>query len=243
MWLRRIVAALACALLCATAAAQTAAPQSSAKAVRRRGRPPKVLARMHAVRSECVAAAGFCVEVPAIWQRLGNVFGELGFVVAQPHPATINPTNDATWPQLTVAVLPPAEGSAEGEDPPSLDSMVDRMLTPEGDAPPPRTLRRSHLLLNGADAEVVEVLLPAPSGDGGSSASGVIEEVALIAGNGGMVYSVALRCAPEEIERLQPVFDRATASWRLQATASRTPASADEHPQPSSHRQAKPEKP
>jgi hypothetical protein len=111
-----------------------------------------------------------------------------------------------------------------------------------GNDPAPRTLQRSRTLINGAEVEIVEVQLPAASDDGGGAASGVIEKIALIAGDGGMTYSIALRCAPQELARLEPLFQQAAQSWHLQAAAAETPA-ANPTPQPESRPQANPEKP
>jgi len=160
-----------------------------------------------ALRSECIAEVGLCVSVPASWQRLGDVFGALGFVAAEPRPG-----DQAGWPQLTVAALPPLEGS-EGQAA-SLDLLVDRMLVPDESFPAAKTLQRRRLKLGGAEAELVRVQLPAT----GNASSGVIEQLALIDGGNGFVYSIALRCAPEDLARLEPIFQQAAASWHVEAS-------------------------
>lgn len=159
-------------------------------------------------RSECVASVGLCVTVPSGWQRLGDVFGGLGFVVAEPHAGS----DSAGWPQLTVAALdvPQHKNASGAEVGPSLDSLVDTVLKPNG-ATSAETLQRSRLLLNGADAEIVRVRLHDEANN-----STTVEAVAMIEGDDGLVYSIALRCAPGDFDRLETIFQRAVHSWRIQ---------------------------
>jgi hypothetical protein len=163
-----------------------------------------------ASRSECALSVGLCVTVPASWQRLGDVFDNLGFVVAEPHSGT----EPATWPQLTVAALdvppPKAKHGAAAAVPPSLDALIDLVLTPDGSFTSAETLQRTHLILNGGDAEIVRVRL-----HDDSNKPEAIEAIALIEGEDGLVYSIALRCAPEDFARLEPVFQKAAHSWRI----------------------------
>jgi hypothetical protein len=161
-------------------------------------------------RSECVLAVGLCVTVPASWQRLGDVFGDLGFVVAEPHPGV----DTESWPLLTVAAIdvsPQQNGSA-----PSLDSLVETVLTPGGSFTS-ETLQRTHLLLNGSDAEIVRI-----HENDEASKTDLVEAVALIEGNDGFVYSIALRCAPQEFTRLEAVFQKAAHSWRIKPSAAQS---------------------
>jgi hypothetical protein len=44
----------------------------------------------------------------------------------------------------------------------------------------------------------------------------------LIEGDDGLVYSIALRCAPGELARLEPIFQKTARSWRVKPPA--TPA-------------------
>jgi hypothetical protein len=182
-------------VLCASLSAAPAQPVTAHKAAR-------------AVRSECVLSAGFCVIVPASWQRLGNVFDGLGFVVAEPHPGV----DSANWPQLTVAAFAPDQG--KGGAAPTLDSLLDQVLAPNASSASAQTLQRSRLLIHGDDAEIVRVQLPDQGGN-----AGAIESVALIAGDDGVFYSIALHCAPQDYPRLAPLFQRTARSWRIQPPA------------------------
>jgi hypothetical protein len=209
---------LAIVCLCIGLSAQPQSPQPG------NPHPPSSAPAQKAAagRAECVQSVGLCVTVPASWQRLGNVFDDLGFVAAEPHPGV----DSGSWPQLTVAAIGPLAPSDSGE-PPTLDSVVDLVLTPGGAFTSAETLQRSRLLLNGADAEIVRVQFHDQSGD-----AGPIEDVALIQGGDGLVYSIALRCAPEDFARLEPVFQQAAQSWRLQPVASAPVAPALPTPAP-----------
>jgi hypothetical protein len=206
-------ALLATVFLCAGfgVAAQAQPPADNAPA------PPKAAAHARkaapaAGRTECVLAARLCVIVPASWQRLGDIFDDLGFVAAEPHSGT----DSASWPQLTVAAIdvPPRQDPSGAATAPSLDALVEIVLTPDGSFTSAETLQRTHLLLNGADAEIVRVAL-----HDDATKLDTIEEVALIEGEEGLVYSIALRCAPQDFPRLEPVFEKAAHSWRIQPPA------------------------
>jgi hypothetical protein len=211
-------ALIATVFLCANLGVASAQASSvQAPPVKATGAPkPAATAKKAApVRSECAVAGGLCVTVPASWQRLGNVFDDLGFVVAEPHPGA----DSATWPQLTVAAIevPPqkdANGTAPSLVAPSLDALVDIVLTPNGSFTSAETLQRTRLMLNGRDAEIVRVLL-----HDDANKSEAIEAVMLTEGDGGLVYSIALRSAPQDSTRLEPVFQRAVHSWRIKQSA------------------------
>ena len=159
-------------------------------------------------RTECVQTVGLCVAVPASWQRLGSVFEDLGFVVAESSPGV----SPETRPSLTVAAMDvPAE--MKGGGPPSLDSLVAVVLRPDSSFTF-ETLQRTRLLLNGNEAEIVRV-----HEHNQAAGNDVIENVALIEGDDGLVYSIALRCAPEDFARLQPVFQKTAHSWYVKQPA------------------------
>lgn len=165
-------------------------------------------------RAECVTAVGLCVTVPATWQRLGNIFDDLGFVVAEQHVGV----DSASWPQISVAAIavPPQTGGSA----PSLDALIDIVLTPDGTFTSSETQQRTRLLLNGANAEILRVKLHnAAAQDKDAAQADTIEEVALIEGDDGLVYSIALRCSPSEVARLEPIFQKTARSWRVKPPA------------------------
>jgi hypothetical protein len=153
-------------------------------------------------RGECVLSVGLCVTVPADWQRIGDVFDGLGFVVAEPHPGT----DTAVW--ITVSAIEPLRKDG---NPVSLDSLVEIVLTPGGSFTSAETLQRTRLVLNGRNAEIVRVRLHEETNNTEST-----EAAALIEGSDGLVYLIALRCAPQDFSRLEAVFQKVIHSWRLQ---------------------------
>jgi hypothetical protein len=200
-------ALIAIVFFCSSLATAAAQPVSSSSA------PSSTAAARKAAagHSECVLSVGLCVTVPASWQRLGDVFDDLGFVVAEPHPGV----DAATWPQLTIAAIdvpPQKSGNAT-----SLDSLVEIVLAPDGSFTSAETLQRTHLILNGSNAEIVRVLLHDEAGN-----TGATEAIALIEGDEGLVYSIALRCAPGEFARLEAVFQKTIRSWRIKPLAAQS---------------------
>ena len=167
--------------------------------------------------TECVQTVGLCVTVPDSWQRLGDVFEGLGFVVAESRPGPGADT--ATWPQITVAAMDVPEQKNGGA--PSLDSLVDTVLAPGGSFTS-ETLQRTRLLLNGNEAEIVRI-----REHDEASKTDVIEAVALIVGDDGLVYSIALRCPPQDFARLEPIFQKTVHSWRVKPPAPETQSKQD----------------
>jgi hypothetical protein len=192
-------------------AAAQAAPAGNAPAVSRHTRSKKSSSGV--LRTECVEAAGLCVNVPATWQRLGNIFDDLGFVVVEPRPRV----ESAEWPQITVAAIDVSSKKANGVTP-SLDSLIEMAVTPDGSYAVSETQRRTRLLLNGANAEILRVKLH-DDASGQDALKDAIEEVALIEGDDGIFYSLALRCSPQDLARLDPVFLKVANSWRLKPPA------------------------
>lgn len=194
------------ALLCVSippAAAQSGSKPSTSK-------PSTAAKKTSSVagRAECVEAVGLCVTIPTTWQRLGNIFDDLGFVVAEPHAGV----DSATWPQISIAAIDVPPQKAGGA--PSLDALVDIVLTPDGTFTTSETQQRTRLLLNGASAEILRVKLHDDAAKDATLAD-TVEEVALIEGDEGLVYSIALRCAPQDFTRLDPIFQKAAHSWRV----------------------------
>ena len=110
---------------------------------------------------------------------------------------------------------PGAAGAA-----PSLDALVDIVLTPDGSFTSAETLERTHLLLNGPTPRSF-----ACNCTEDADQPAAVEAIALIEGDDGLVYSIALRCAPQDFARLEPVFQKTARSWRIQPPAAQ-PASS-----------------
>ncbi|HVJ04076.1 MAG TPA: hypothetical protein VM578_00240 [Candidatus Saccharimonadales bacterium] len=212
-------ALLTTVFLCVAIGVPAAQAQTAPGTTRHDAAPHKSTAV--AGRTECALAVELCVTVPANWQRLGDVFENLGFVVAEPHRGT----DSATWPQLTVAAIDVPSAKDSNGAAPSLDTLVDLVLTPGDSFTTSETLERSRVILNGHAAEIVRVKL-----HDNTNKSEAVEEIALIEGEEALVYSIALRCNPDDFARLEPVFQKAAHSWQLKQLAPRTaPQSA---PQP-----------
>lgn len=202
-----LIAALLCTTIATTAAQSTPKAPGASKPAAAAKKTPS------AVRTECVEAVGLCVAVPAMWQRLGDIFGDLGFVVAESHPGM----DSATRPQISVAAIDVPSGK-NGGNAPTLDALVDLVLTPDGTFTSAETQQRTRLLLNGSDAQILRVKLH----DDATNAD-FIEEVALIEGYDGFVYSIALRCPEQDFTRLDPVFQKTAHSWHIKPPAPAKP--------------------
>jgi hypothetical protein len=126
----------------------------------------------------------------------------------------------ALWQRLSVAAIDVPSGK-NGGDAPTLDALVDLVLTPDGTFTSAETQQRTRLLLNGSDAQILRVKLH----DDATNAD-FIEEVALIEGNDGFIYSIALRCPPQDFTRLDPVFQKTAHSWHMKPPAEHSAAPA-----------------
>lgn len=149
----------------------------------------------------CLKDAGFCFEYPAKWTNLGTIFGGAGVVVAE--PSVRRPRQE--WNQITAAALELPEPAA-GSERPDLDALIGRVLSP----PPGGTIhttRRRNAFIGGHPAQVVTAEVQEP----GKPAA---TEVVAFVDADEVIYSMALRCAPAELKRLQPVFDHLLRSWR-----------------------------
>lgn len=150
-------------------------------------------------RRECLSAAGFCIQVPTGWQRLGEVFDGNGFVVAEPNPK--RPKEQ--WSQITATVIPTQQESQERSN---IDELINLVIGSPAEGTTQQTLQRSRETVAGNDAQIVQIRIR-------SGASERIEEVAFIDTDQG-VYSIAMSSAPEDAPKLQPVFRQVLSSWK-----------------------------
>jgi len=49
----------------------------------------------------------------------------------------------------------------------------------------------------------------------------------LIVGDDGLVYSIALRCPPQDFTRLEPIFQKTVHSWRVKPPAPESQSTQD----------------
>ncbi len=87
-------------------------------------------------------------------------------------------------------------------------------LPPTAPSPRPKLCSAPGSSSTADSAQIVRVRLHDDSKN-----TETIEAVALIEGDEGLVYSIALRCAPQDFTRLEPVFQKVIHSWRIQPPA------------------------
>jgi hypothetical protein len=166
----------------------------------------------------CEPAGGFCFKYPSSWSILGEIFAGHGVVVAPPQ------TQDRTlWNAITVAmVVPPPEGD---DEPVGLDGVIAQATSglPER-GQDFETLQRQQRTVDHKPAELLKVRYQEKP-----NARDWIEEMVFIEGPDNEIYSVALKCSPQDLARLEPVFNQVLASWTL-PERERPPGATDETP-------------
>ncbi len=144
---------------------------------------------------------------------LGEVFGGNGVVVAPEQKG-----ERALWDAITVALVAPGSDgeNTEGAAPQksiTLNGVIDRATAAMREAGQNfETLQRRELTVAGNPAQMLKVRYR-------ENASGRdwIEELVFIQGSEGEIYSVALKCAPEHLARLEPALKQVLASWAAPA--------------------------
>jgi hypothetical protein len=152
----------------------------------------------------CQPDNGFCFKYPDSWTMLGEVFGGNGVVVApqQKEERTL-------WDEITLAMIAPAP--EDGKEPATLDGIVDQAAVGMRDAGENFvTLQRQQRRVDDKPAEMLKA-------EYHEKATGRdwLEEVVFIEGADGEIYSVALKCAPQNLARREPVLDSVLRSWTL----------------------------
>lgn len=167
----------------------------------------------------CQPDGGFCFKYPGSWTMLGEVYDGNGVVVAPPQKL-----DKALWDEITVAlVTPPAEGD---EEPVSLDVMIEQASkTVREGGQAFETLQRQQRTVDHKPAQMLKVRYREKATD-----RDWVEEMVFIQGPDGEIYSVALKCTPENLARLEPVFAGVLESWVLPEPE--PPAGAEEEDTP-----------
>ncbi len=152
----------------------------------------------------CQPDSGFCFRYPASWEMLTDTFAGHGVVLA---PAQ---KQDRTlWDEITVAmVVPPPEGDEEAV---SLDGVIQQAangLRESGQSF--ETLQRQQRTVDHKPAQMLKVRYREKSTE-----HDWIEELVFIEGPDNEIYSVALKCAPENLARREPVLSGILESWKL----------------------------
>lgn len=152
----------------------------------------------------CQSDGGFCFKYPSSWTSLGEIFGNNGIVVAPPQKQ-----ERTLWDEITVAmVAPPPEGDEEG---PGLNGVIEQATAGlrEGGLNF-ETLQRQERTVDHKPAELLKVQYHDKSTN-----RPWVEELVFIEGPENEIYSVALKSAPDNLKRLEPVFAGVLESWTL----------------------------
>ena len=175
--------------LIATAAAQT---------------PTRPAARTQLLKEYCHPEHGFCFQYPSSWVSLGPIFDGNGIVIAPPQKQ-----DRALWDEVTVALMiPPPEGD---EDPVSIDQAIDKAVSSVRESGQNfDTVERQQRTVDGNPAQVVKLHYVDKS-----TSREWIEELVFVEGRESEIYSAGLKCAPESLARLEPLFSRIVDSWTL----------------------------
>jgi hypothetical protein len=151
----------------------------------------------------CQPEGGFCFKYPGSWSILGTIFAGNGVVIAPPQKQ-----DPALWNAITVAmVVPPPEGD---EEPVGLNGVIEQATSGLREGQDFETLQRQQRTVDHKPAEMLKVRYHEKS-----SARDWIEEMVFIEGLDDAIYSVALKCSPQDLARLEPVFHQVLASWTL----------------------------
>ena len=147
---------------------------------------------------------------------LGEVFDGNGVVVAPPQKQ-----DRALWDAITVAlVVPPPAGD---EEPLGLNGVIEQAssgLRQSGQDF--QTLQRQQRMVDHKPAQMLKV-----GYHENANAHDWIEEMVFIEGPDSEIYSVVLKCSPQSLARLEPMFDGVLAAWILPAAE---PAGGDSEP-------------
>ncbi len=152
----------------------------------------------------CQPEGGFCFNYPNSWSILGEVYDGNGVAVAPPQKQ-----DRALWDAITVAlVLPSPTGD---EEPTGLDGVIERASSGlRENGQDFQTLQRQQRTVDHRPAQMLKVRYHEKV-----NAHDWIEEMIFIEGPEGEIYSVALKCSPQNLVRLEPVLNGVLAGWTL----------------------------
>ena len=141
----------------------------------------------------CQPDGGFCFRYPASWEMLGDTFAAMAWCLRR------RKSRIATlWDEITVAmVVPPPEGDEEAV---SLDGVIQQAsngLRQSGQSF--ETLQRQQRTVDHKPAQMLKAQYREKSTE-----RDWIEELVFIQGPDNEIYSVALKCTPENLARRSP---------------------------------------
>jgi hypothetical protein len=186
------------------------------------GQKPATAAPAHKLvprKRYCQTNGGFCFKYPGSWTMLGEVYDGDGVVVGPTQKL-----DKTLWDEITVALITPlSEGD---EEPPSMDVMIEQAsknMREGGQAF--ETVQRQRRTVDHKPAQMLKVRYHEKATD-----RDWVEEIVFIEGPDREIYSVALKCAPENLAHLEPVFAGVLDSWVLPEPES--PAGTEEESTP-----------
>ena len=167
----------------------------------------------------CHPELNFCFQYPSSWTTVGKIFNSNGIVIAPPQKQ-----EESLWDTITVAlVVVPPEGD---EEPIGLNGVIDQASTGlREDGQNFETLQRQQLTVDHRPAQMLKVTYREKA-DGRDW----IEEMVFIEGPESEIYSVALKCAPQNLVRLEPALKSILATWTLPQPA--PPATEEDSTKP-----------
>jgi hypothetical protein len=168
-------------------------------------------------KSYCQKDEGFCFKYPAGWTMLGEVFDGNGVAVAPPQKQA-----QELWDAVTVAlVIPPPQGD---EDPVTVDQAIAKAVAGVRESGQDfETLQRQQRTVDGKPAQLVKVHYADKT-----NGREWIEELVFVEGPDAEIYSVALKCSPASLARIEPFFLHTVDSFKLPEAEAAPPGAADE---------------
>ena len=154
----------------------------------------------------CQPEGGFCFKYPGSWSMLGEVFNGNGVVVAPPQKQ-----DRALWDAITVALVVPAPTG--DEEPISLNGVIEQASSGLRESGQDfQTLQRQERTIDHKPAQMLKVRYHEKA-----NTHDWIEEMIFIEGPDNEIYSIALKCSPQNLAHLEPVLSGVLAGWSLPA--------------------------
>ena len=152
----------------------------------------------------CQPEGGFCFKYPGSWSMVGEIFNGHGVVVAPPQEQ-----ERALWDAITVAmVVPPPEGD---EEPLGLNGVIEQATAGLREGGQNfEIFERQQRTVDHKPAQTLKARYREKL-----TGHQWIEEVLFIEGPDNEIYSVALKCSPQDLARLEAVLTAVLASWTL----------------------------
>jgi len=171
----------------------------------------------------CHASAGFCFRYPGTWSVLGEIFDGNGVVIAPEQNG-----DRALWDEITIALVAPPAEDGQGT---TLDAIIQQATEAmRGAGENFETLQRQERTVDHSPAQMLKTRYRE-----NSTGRDWLEELVFIEGPQNEIYSVALKCAPEHLLRLEPALKEVLASWTMPepgppSQAGDSSTSEDAHP-------------